>query len=169
MAQPEGYTYLVQSADSIADPDTALTLDGRTVSYMLENKLSGWVSAPDLDSLASEIGVPPANLRRSIDAFNRHVDSQERDQFGRTLFTFKYTNGPWYAFPCKPAAHHTMGGVLIDEECRALRDNGSALPGLYCAGEITGVVHGGNRLGGNAMVDFTVFGKIAGISAAAGK
>jgi fumarate reductase flavoprotein subunit len=169
MGQPEGYMYLVQSADSIPDPATAKTLDGRTVSYMLENKLSGWVSAPDLDGLAKEMGVPAANLKKSIDALNRHVDTQEKDEFGRALFTYKYLKGPWYAFPCKPAAHHTMGGVLIDEDCRALKENGSAVPGLYCAGEITGVVHGGNRLGGNAMVDFTVFGKIAGISAAAGK
>ena len=169
MAQPEGFMYLVQSADAIADPNTVKTLDGRTVSYMLENKLSGWVIAPDLDGLAGAIGAPAANLKKSIDEFNRYVDTQERDKFGRALFTFKYINGPWYAFPCKPAAHHTMGGVLIDEECRALREDSSVIRGLYCAGEIAGVLHGANRLGGNAMVDFTVFGRIAGRSAAAGK
>jgi flavocytochrome c len=169
MRQPEGLMYLIQSADSIPDPKTVLTLDGRTVSYMLENKLSGWVTAPDLDSLAKALGIPAANLKKTIDTFNTHVDTQARDEFGRALFTYKYTKGPWYSFPCKPAAHHTMGGVLIDEECRALKSEGSVLPGLYCAGEITGVIHGGNRLGGNAMVDFTVFGRIAGLSAAAGK
>jgi flavocytochrome c len=169
MAQPEGYMYLVQSADSITNPDTDKTLDGRTVSYMLKNKLSGWVTAPTLEGLAKEMGVPADNLKKSIDSFNSHVDSQTPDEFKRALFTYKFTKGPWYAFPCKPAAHHTMGGVLIDQDCRALKENGSPLPGLYCAGEITGVVHGGNRLGGNAMVDFTVFGRIAGLSAAAGK
>jgi succinate dehydrogenase/fumarate reductase flavoprotein subunit len=62
-----------------------------------------------------------------------------------------------------------MGGVLIDENTRALRADGSVVPSLYCAGEITGVIHGGNRLGGNAIVDFTVFGRLAGIAAAAGR
>jgi succinate dehydrogenase/fumarate reductase flavoprotein subunit len=62
-----------------------------------------------------------------------------------------------------------MGGVEIDEITHALRADGSIVPGLYCAGEITGVIHGGNRLGGNAIVDFTVFGRIAGTNAAAGK
>ena len=62
-----------------------------------------------------------------------------------------------------------LGGVLIDTEAHALKADGSILPGLYCAGEITGVVHGSNRLGGNAVVDFTVYGSIAGINAAAGK
>jgi fumarate reductase flavoprotein subunit len=169
MSQPEGYMYLVQSADTIKDPSTVKTLDGRTVSYMLENKLAGWVTAPNLDSLAQELGVPAASLKKTVDEFNRHVDTQTQDEFGRALFTYKYTRGPWYAFPCKPAAHHTMGGVLIDEDCRAIKTDGTVLPGLYCAGEITGVLHGGNRLGGNAMVDFTVFGRIAGLSAAAGK
>ncbi|MDR1178447.1 MAG: FAD-dependent oxidoreductase [Spirochaetaceae bacterium] len=169
MAQSEGYMYLVQSADSIPDTDKALTLDGRTVTYMLENKLSGWVSAATLDGLAAEMGVPAGNLKTTIDAFNTHIDTQRPDEFGRVLFNYKYTKGPWYAFPCKPAAHHTMGGVLIDGDCRTLRADGSVIPGLYCAGEITGVVHGGNRLGGNAMVDFTVFGRIAGTNAAAGR
>ena len=166
LRQPESYSYLIQSADAINDPQTVLTLDGRTVSYMLDNNLVGWVTAPDLDSLARTLNMPAANLRASIDTFNRHVRTQERDEFGRNLFLFEFTNGPWYAFPVKPALHHTMGGVLVDADKRALRADGSVIPGLYCAGEITGVIHGANRLGGNAIVDFTVFGRIAGISAA---
>ena len=57
-----------------------------------------------------------------------------------------------------------MGGVLVDEHMRALTADGTPVSGLYCAGEITGSVHGSNRLGGNAIVDFTVFGRIAGES-----
>ena len=62
-----------------------------------------------------------------------------------------------------------MGGVEIDTEARALRADGTVGPGLYCAGEITGVVHGGNRIGGNAIVDYLVYGQIAGTNAALGK
>jgi flavocytochrome c len=169
IAQPDGMTYLVQSADAIANPDEVKTLDGRTVTYMLENKISGYVKADTLDDLAKVLGIPADALKRSVDSFNTHVDSQTPDEFGRALFSFKYTKGPWYAYPRKPAAHHTMGGVQIDENTHALKADGSIVPGLYCAGEITGVIHGGNRLGGNAIVDFTVFGRIAGTNAAAGK
>jgi fumarate reductase flavoprotein subunit len=114
--------------------------------------------------------VPADNLVKTIADYNAAVDARKTaDEFGRVSLSRRIATGPWYAFPRKPAAHHTMGGVLIDEDGHALKADGSRVPGLYCAGEITGVVHGGNRLGGNAIVDFTVFGRIAGASAAAGK
>lgn len=65
-----------------------------------------------------------------------------------------------------PAAHTSLGGVVIDTRCRVLREDGSAIPGLYAAGEVTGGVHGRNRLGGNAGTEVLVFGKIAGSEAA---
>lgn len=58
-----------------------------------------------------------------------------------------------------PTAHHFMGGVRIDETCS------STVYNLFAAGEVTGGVHGANRLGGNALADTQVFGKRAGISA----
>jgi flavocytochrome c len=169
LAQPDGMTYLVESADAITNPNEITTVDGRTITYMLENNLSGYVKADTLDDLARILGMSADALKRSVDSFNSHVDSQTPDEFGRVLFSFKYTKGPWYAYPRKPAAHHTMGGVLIDENTHALRADGSVVPGLYCAGEITGVVHGSNRLGGNATADFTVFGRLAGTTAATGR
>ena len=60
-----------------------------------------------------------------------------------------------------------MGGVKINTDTQVLTADGSAIPGLYAAGEITGGVHGANRLGGNAVADIIVFGKIAGEQAAA--
>ena len=65
-----------------------------------------------------------------------------------------------------PGVHHTMGGLLINESTQVLKEDGSAIAGLYAAGEVTGGVHGANRLGGNAVADFVVFGRIAGQSAA---
>jgi flavocytochrome c len=169
IAQPDSRTYVVQSADTITDPDSITSAEGRSVTFMLENNLAGYVKADTLDDLARAMGVPADALKRSIDSFNSHVDSQAPDEFGRVLLSYKFTNGPWYAHPRKPTPHHTMGGVQIDENTRALRADGSVVPGLYCAGEITGVIHGGNRLGGNAIVDFTVFGRLSGAAAAAGK
>ncbi|PIE04873.1 MAG: hypothetical protein CSA76_01980 [Spirochaetales bacterium] len=74
--------------------------------------------------------------------------------------------GPWYAYPRKPSVHHTMGGVKIDTGCHVLATDGSAIPGLFAAGEVTGGIHGSNRIGGNAVVDTVVFGRIAGRNAA---
>lgn len=66
---------------------------------------------------------------------------------------------------CVPAVHHTMGGVKINTNTEVLKEDGTAIPGLFAAGEITGGVHGANRLGGNAVTDIVVFGRIAGTAA----
>ena len=65
-----------------------------------------------------------------------------------------------------PAPHTSLGGVVIDARCRVLRSDGTPIPGLFAAGEVTGGVHGRNRLGGNAGTEVLVFGRIAGESAA---
>ena len=65
-----------------------------------------------------------------------------------------------------PAPHTSLGGVTIDAHCRVLRADGTSIPGLFAAGEVTGGVHGRNRLGGNAGTEVLVFGRIAGESAA---
>ncbi len=169
LAQTDGMMYSIQSTDVIGNPDEAKTLDGKTLTYMLENKLSGYIKAETLDELAELLDMPAENLKATIDSYNHHVETQEPDEFGRTLLKVKQVNGPWYSYPRKPAAHHTMGGVRVDMQTHALREDGSIVEGLYCVGELTGVIHGANRVGGNALVDFTVFGRIAGENAAAGK
>lgn len=60
-----------------------------------------------------------------------------------------------------------MGGLKINTDAQVLDTNGSVIPGLYAAGETTGGVHGGNRIGGNAVCDFVVFGRIVGSNASA--
>lgn len=62
-----------------------------------------------------------------------------------------------------------MGGIEININAQVLDVNGKVIPGLYAAGEVTGGIHGSNRLGGNALPDVTVFGRIVGESAALGK
>ena len=65
-----------------------------------------------------------------------------------------------------PAPHTSLGGLVIDTHCRVLRADGSPIPGLFAAGEVTGGIHGFNRIGGNAGTETLVFGRIAGEEAA---
>ena len=67
-----------------------------------------------------------------------------------------------YAIKVAPGIHHEMGGVKINEKNEALDASGNPIPGLYAAGEVTGGIHGNNRIGGNAVCDITVFGKNVG-------
>lgn len=166
IAQPDGVMYMLQNAE---DLNELKALGGQSLSYYLETGYAGYVAADTLDELAEKIGVPADNLKKTVEEYNSYVDSGKADPFGRVSYGPKIESGPYYAFPRKPAVHHTMGGVRIDENAHALREDGSVIEGLYCAGEITGGIHGGNRLGGNAIVDFTVFGRIAGTNAATGK
>jgi succinate dehydrogenase/fumarate reductase flavoprotein subunit len=166
IAQPKGLMYHLFSADAVPDPAKGKTLGGLPPSFYLDNKLAGYVQAPTVAGLAEILKMNPATLRKTIDEFNSYVDGSVKDPFGRITFTKKLVTGPWYAYPRKPAAHHTMGGVKVDEKTHALRADGSIIEGLFCAGEVTGNLHGANRLGGNAIVDFCVFGRIAGTNAA---
>ena len=101
-------------------------------------------------------------LQATVDDFNAAVDAGADEEFGRTLFNCKLENGPWVATPRTACVHHTMGGVTIDTEGNVLDTDGNIIPGLVAAGEVTGGIHGGNRLGGNAVVDTVVFGELAG-------
>ncbi|MBK4584879.1 FAD-binding protein, partial [Enterobacter hormaechei] len=74
--------------------------------------------------------------------------------------------GPFYAIQIAPGVHHTMGGVTINTETCVLDSNHNVLPGAFAAGEVVGGIHGGNRIGGNAVADIIIFGTLAGHQAA---
>ncbi|MEF9997352.1 MAG: FAD-binding protein, partial [Burkholderiaceae bacterium] len=65
-----------------------------------------------------------------------------------------------------PSVHHTMGGLRINPQAQVIDIWGKPIPKLYAAGEVTGGVHGSNRLGSNAIPDCVTFGRVAGVSAA---
>ena len=167
LAQTGGVIHLITSSEGIPDPTRSFTADRRTVAYMVENNVVGFVMADTLEELARAIGADANNLIEAVREYNSHVDSQLPDRFGRAIFSTRLETGPWFAQPRAPTVHYTMGGVRIDEHARAIRPDGSPVPGLYAAGEMTGGIHGTNRLGGNAYTDIHVFGRIAGANAAA--
>ena len=164
LSQPDAIFYMLESGDGkgyvdIKDPEWR-SADGFTFEYLEKN---GYIVVADtLDEMAEKLGCDKATLQATVDAFNNCVDGKETDEFGRTLYSVKLENGPWVATPRQACVHHTMGGVTIDTDTRVLDESCKAIAGLYAAGEITGGIHGANRLGGNAVVDTVVFGKAAG-------
>ena len=125
------------------------------------------VTGETYEELGKAMGVDEAAFAETMNTWNGYVEAKNDPDFGRTSFANKLDTAPYYAIKVTAGVHHTMGGLKINTNTEVLNENGEVIPGLFAAGEVTGGVHGANRLGGNAVADFTVFGRIAG--AAAGK
>lgn len=124
--------------------------------------------ADTLDELAKIINVPAKNLKATIEEYNKAVDTKQ-DKFGKKPETLekKVLTGPFVAIEIAPGIHYTMGGVKINTDAQVIDNNGKPIPNFYAAGEVTGGVHGANRLGGNSISETVTFGRIAGAQAAA--
>lgn len=118
------------------------------------------------EALGEAIGVDGAALAETLKTYAGYKAAGKDEEFGRESMELPLDKPKYYAALCAPAIHHTMGGVKINTSTEVLKEDGSAIPGLFAAGEVTGGVHGGNRLGGNAVTDIVVFGRIAGSGAA---
>ena len=122
--------------------------------------------ADTIEDLAALINIDPAVLKDTLDTWNGYVAAKEDPEFGRdTGMDADLSVAPYYAIQIAPGIHHTMGGVKINTSAQVLDTDGNVIPGLFAAGEVTGGVHGGNRIGGNAVADIVVFGKVASASA----
>lgn len=120
-----------------------------------------------LEALAEKIGVDAANLPSTVANWNKQVAASDDSDFGRTTGMERgIEKGPFFAIHVHPAIHYTMGGIHIDPETRALDSNGKPIVGLYAAGEVSGGLHGSNRIGGNSIAETVIFGRQAGIQMA---
>ncbi|MGI6037408.1 MAG: flavocytochrome c [Limnochordia bacterium] len=119
------------------------------------------ISANSVEALARELAIPADALQATIATYNKYVAEGKDLDFGRPDLPRALSQADYYAIEIGPAVHHTMGGVAINTKAQVLGADGP-IPGLYAAGEVVGGVHGGNRLGGNALADIVVFGRIAG-------
>ena len=115
--------------------------------------------------------VQAANLEATVAAHNSYIDSMKDPDFGKVMAKtmVKIENGPYYALPQFPSVHHTMGGLVINTRTEVVDIYGNVIPGLYAAGEVTGGIHGTNRLGSNADADACGIGYVSGIVVSTGE
>ena len=156
IAQPEKSAWLVVDQSMV---DKSAVIAG----YI---KSGYTVTGATYEELAKAMGVDEATFVSTMNTWNQAVEAKSDAEFNRTSFANPLTAAPYYAIKITPAVHHTMGGIVINPKAEVLNEKGEAISGLYAAGEVTGGVHGANRLGGNAVADFVVFGRISGQSAA---
>ena len=165
--QPKGTYWLVMNKLRYPDINTPDRM-GVTMKDMLA--LGRVKTAATLDELAKVINVPADNLKAAVAEYNKAASHQvEKDKFGFAATNTDdapMTEGPWYACLKVPTVHHTMGGVKINTKAEVIGTDGKPIQGLFAAGEVTGGIHGANRLGGNAIADVYTFGRQAGASAA---
>ena len=121
-----------------------------------------------IEELAQNINVDPATLAETMKNWAEIYANKVDPEFGRTSFSAENAldQAPYYAILVKPGIHHTMGGLKINTNTEVLNEKGEVISGLFAAGEVTGGIHGANRLGGTAVTDIIVFGQIAGENAA---
>ena len=166
-AQPHSTYWLVVNHLRYPTRDTP-DKDGSTIANMAS--LGAVIEGATLDDLAKKTGMDPAKLKASVDEYNKVASGKiEKDKYGFVANNKEdkpMTEGPWYAVKKVPTVHHTMGGLKINTQTQVLDIAGKPIPGLYAAGEVTGGIHGANRLGGNAIADIFTFGRQAGKVAA---
>lgn len=125
---------------------------------------------PNAEAVAEEFNLPAENVRSSLEAYRQQA-VEGADPFGKSVFPSKFANGgdgPLHVGVIAPTIHYCMGGLAFDTEARILDTEGQPIPNLYGAGEVTGGLHGENRLAGNSLCECVVFGRAAGRSAAKG-
>lgn len=157
LAQDGGYAYTIVDQKMM---DASATYAGYfTKGYAVKGETYA--------ELAEALGMDAATFEQTMNDWNAAVEAQNDPAFGRLSFAKALDTAPYYAIKVAPGIHHTMGGLKINTNAEVLTEAGEAIPGLFAAGEVTGGVHGANRLGGNAVADIVVFGRIAAQNAVA--
>nr|WP_257702548.1 flavocytochrome c [Vagococcus luciliae] len=120
-------------------------------------------SADSIEALAKEIDMDGKTLDTTVTDWNKAVEAKSDKEFSReTGMDNELNKGPYYAIKIAPGIHYTMGGVKINDKTEVLNKDNQPITGLYAAGEVTGGLHGSNRIGGNSVGDIIVFGRQAG-------
>ncbi|WP_098741360.1 flavocytochrome c [Paenibacillus sp. EZ-K15] len=130
-------------------------------------KMGFVIQGDSIEALAKEMGVPADQLKATLDTWNSAVKNNKDTEFNRTTGMDNDLSGaPYHAIQIAPGIHYTMGGVKINTNTEVLDKDGKPIPGLFAAGELTGGLHGQNRIGGNSVAEIIIFGRQAGIKSA---
>lgn len=165
LEQEDQMSYVISAGENKVEiTDQMQTIWGDKIDDLVKEKKI--FKADTIEDLAKQLEIDPEVLKETHDKFNQAVEQGKDEEFGRTLFGKPLVTGPFYASPRVPTVHHTMGGLEINLQGQVINKDGKVVENLYAAGEVTGGIHGGNRLGGNALVDIHVFGREAGTNAA---
>lgn len=157
---------IINQTDSIAYLTVSQNI--ADINKSLQGYIDGGsaVEGETIEDLANELDMDPAVLENTITSYNEAVATGNDTEQGRESLSNSLEEGPFFAIPVTPGIHHTMGGLKINTNSEVLDTNDEVVTGLYAAGEVTGGIHGGNRIGGNAVLDIVVFGRVAGQNAA---
>lgn len=165
LAQEGGVFYVISSAKRALVDKDGRNAYGVKVADILKSGKS--YKADTLEELAQKAGIDGKNLVETVKRWNEFCKKGTGDEMGRPTCMDDHRldeGGPYYATLMTPSVHHTMGGVTINKKAQVLNEAGNVIPGLYAAGEVTGGIHGTNRVGCNAVPDALVFGRIAALN-----
>lgn len=166
LAQTGGYAYQVwnQHIGEIGG-----TLAAHQEEFEMLEKQDLIHKADTIEEAAKFFDVPVDALKATLEKVNTYAKNGKDEDFNHRAGLVAMEEGPFYIQKAVPSIHHTMGGIVVDVDSHVIDKDGNVIKGLYAAGEVTGGIHGANRLGGNAIADITVFGRNAGRNAAAEK
>ena len=137
---------------------------GPELDYLFKNNLL--VKADTLEEAAAFFEIDAKELKATVDKYNSYVKDGKDPEYNKRMLPSTVDTAPFYILKAAPAVHHTMGGIKINTNAQVINKDGKVIEGLYAAGEVTGGIHGTNRLGSNALADIIVFGRVAGQNAA---
>ena len=161
LQQTGGYAYIIFDQNLVDNNKSAK-------EYIAKGMASTGETYAELAENMGLTGDAIQAFEQTMAIWNASVAAGQDAEFGRNNgMDADLSTAPFYAIQIAPGIHHTMGGIKINSNTEVINTEGGVIPGLFAAGETTGGVHGGNRIGGNAVCDFVVFGRIAGANAAA--
>ena len=163
LAQPGAYTWVLWN-DKIGAISN--TVKEHPTEYEAFTKQGIMATCDDLKCIADFTKMPLEQLQKTVERVSAMAGKGNDKDFHHRAGLVDMSQGKYYVIKAVPSTHHTMGGVRINEHAQVMTADGKVIPGLWAAGEVTGVTHGTNRLGGNAYTDIIVFGRIAGEAAA---
>lgn len=144
-----------------------VSLSGKTIDKCVRRNVV--MKFNTLEELAEAYRIPYPSLKKTVDQYNDFVRNRRDGEFGKPILkeSKPLVHPPYYGMRVWPKVHYTMGGVRINAKTQVIDLAHQPIKGLYAAGEVTGGIHGGCRLGSLAITECLVFGRIAGKMAAA--